>query len=178
MSTTAIEQSIPTGTWTVDPIHSTVGFAVRHMGAALFRGSFQEFTATLQDGTLRGTAKVPSVQVQDENLSGHLLSPDFFDAERFPEIAFEAASLQRDGEDLVVEGELELRGVRKPVELRGTIVGPSTDPYGNERLGISLETTINRFDFGVSFDADLPNGGKVVANEVKLSADLELVKEA
>jgi polyisoprenoid-binding protein YceI len=173
----AVSQSVPTGTWRLDPVHSSIGFAVKHMGASLFRGTFAEYAATLGDGVLEGSAKVETVQVQDENLNGHLLSPDFFDAERHPEIRFESSTLQRVGDELSAQGELEIKGVRKPIRLIGTVSGPVIDPYGNERLGLALETSIDRNDFGVSWNAELPGGGPVVENEVKLTADLELVKE-
>ncbi len=175
---TIIEQAVPTGTWHADPVHSSIGFAVKHMGVATFKGGFHEFTATLADGKLAGSAQAASVRVQDESLNGHLLSPDFFDAERYPEIRFESSTLRREGDQVVTEGELELKGVRKPVRLTGTATGPITDPYGNERFGVSLETTVDRTDFGVSWNAELPSGGFAVENEVKLTAELELVKEA
>jgi polyisoprenoid-binding protein YceI len=178
MSTIAtVTQSIPTGTWKLDPVHSSIGFAVRHMGTSLFRGTFADYAATLDEGILKGSAKVETVQVQDENLNGHLLSPEFFDAERYPEIRFESGALRREGDDFSADGVLEIKGVPKPVRLLGTIGGPVTDPYGNERLGLALEASIDRTEFGVSWNAELPGGGQVVENEVKLTADLELVKE-
>jgi len=173
-----VEQAVPAGTWQVDPVHSSVGFAVKHMGVGTFKGSFDTFTATLADGKLSGEATVASIRVQDENLTGHLLSPDFFDAERFPTIHFESSTLRVEGEQFVAEGELELKGVRKPIKLQGTINGPSSDPYGNERLGNTLETVVDRTEFGVNWSAEMPSGGPVVENEVKLTAELQLVKEA
>ena len=178
MTTTATRQTVPTGIWKADPVHSSVGFAVRHMGVATFKGGFDEFTASLDEGTLSGSAKVASVRVQDPNLSGHLLSPDFFDAERYPEIRFESSELSIEDGELVADGELELKGVRKPVRLHGTITTPLQDPYGNERVGITLTTTVDRTDFGVDWNAELPTGGQVVENEVELTAELELVEEA
>jgi polyisoprenoid-binding protein YceI len=148
------------------------------MGVGTFKGGFDTFTATLADGKLSGEATVASIRVQDENLNGHLLSPDFFDAERFPTIRFESSTLRVEGELFVAEGELEVKGVRKPIKLLGTISGPSTDPYGNERLGNTLETAVDRTAFGVNWNAELPGGGVVVENEVKLIAELELIKEA
>jgi polyisoprenoid-binding protein YceI len=168
---TQIEQAVPTGTWTLDKIHSQVGFAVKHAGISLFKGTVDDFDAELTEGTLAGSARVTSIQVQDENLGAHLASPDFFDAERFPEVTFTSTAVRRDGDELVVEGELELKGVRRPVRLNGTIAGPV-----NDRLGISLETTIDRTDFGMSGNMELPSGGAALENEVKLTADLELVK--
>jgi polyisoprenoid-binding protein YceI len=168
---TQTEQTVPTGTWTLDKIHSQVGFAVKHAGISLFKGTVDDFDAELAEGTLTGSARVTSIQVQEENLGAHLASPDFFDAARFPEVTFMSTAVRREGDEFVVEGELELKGVRRPVRLAGTIAGPV-----NDRLGISLETTIDRTDFGMSWNMELPSGGAVLENEVKLTADLELVK--
>src|SRR5437763_1301334 len=107
MSTITTEQIVPTGTWALDKTHSQVGYAVKHAGVSLFKGSVEDFDASLVDGTLRGSAAVTSITVSDENLAGHLLSPDFFDAERTPRVEFVSTSIQRDGEIVVVEGELE-----------------------------------------------------------------------
>jgi polyisoprenoid-binding protein YceI len=170
--------AVPTGTWTADPTHSTVGFAVKHMAVGSFKGGFNEFEAKLDNGALRGTAKVASVNVKDEQLNGHLQSPDFFDAERHPEITITTGPLKVENGEVVADAELTLRGVTQPVQLKGTISGPAADPYGNERLGIDLEAEIDRTAFGVNWSAELPNGGPVAGNEVKLTAELELVKEA
>jgi polyisoprenoid-binding protein YceI len=168
---THTEQAIPTGTWRLDPVHSQVGFAVRHAGVSLFKGGLDEFDVVLADGTLSGSAKVASITVQDENLNGHLLSPDFFDAERYPEVHFTSTGLSRDGDNLTVDGELELRGTRLPVRLAGTIAGPL-----NDRIGITLDTAIDRTAFGISWNMELPGGGLALENEVRLTADLELVR--
>jgi polyisoprenoid-binding protein YceI len=175
-----IEQAteVPTGTWKADPVHSTVGFSVKHMAVGTFKGGFGEFDAKLENGALSGTAKVASVDVKDENLNAHLQSPDFFDAERYPEITITTGPLRVDNGEVTADGELELRGVRQPIQVKGSITGPANDPYGNTRLGLELETEIDRTAFGVNWNAELPNGGPVAGNEVKLTAELELVKEA
>ena len=178
MTIAAIPETIPAGTWKSDPIHSSVGFAVRHMGVTPFRGGFNHFEAVLADGRLAGTARVESITTDDESLTGHLLSPDFFDAERHPELRFEAGELRRDGDDVLVAGQLTLKGETQPVELRGTVSGPVTDPYGNSRIGLELETTIDRSEFGIDWNAELPSGGELLANDVKLTAQLELVQQA
>jgi polyisoprenoid-binding protein YceI len=172
-----IESIAPAGTWSADPVHSDVSFEVVHAGVDVFRGSFGEFSATLTGDTLTGSAKVASVDVKDEQLSGHLLAPDFFDAARYPEIAFSATELQREGNALTAKGELTLKGVTQPVELTGTISDPSVDPFGNERVGLSLEATIDRTDFGVSWNAPNQSGGDYLANDVRLIARLALKKE-
>jgi polyisoprenoid-binding protein YceI len=171
MTTTAVEQAAPTGTWTLDSVHSQVGYAVRHAGVSLFKGTVEGVEAELADGVLRGSAAVTGITVSDENLAVHLLSPDFFDAERFPRVAFTSTAIVREGEELVVEGELELRGARRPVRLAGRIAGPVGD-----RIGITLETAIDRTDFGMTWNMELPGGGVALENEVRLTADLELVQ--
>ena len=177
-----VEQTIPTGTWKLDPIHSTVGFSVRHLGVSTFRGSFRDFDAQLsygEDGPrLAGTARVDSVDVRDENLNAHLLSPDFFDAERNPEIRFEATRVSADGGDVTVEGDLTIKGITRPVTARGNITEPGADMAGGQRIGVGLETVVDRKEFGLEWNADLPGGGVAVGDEVTLSVHLELVKEA
>ena len=171
MSTTLTEQAIPTGTWTLDTVHSQVSYAVKHAGISLFRGNVDGFDASLADGTLSGSAPVTGIKVEGENFAAHLLSPDFFDNERHPALSFTSTELRRSGDELIVEGELEIRGERRPVRLTGTIAGPA-----NDRIGISLETVIDRTDFGIIWNMELPSGGAVLENEVKLTADLELAK--
>lgn len=177
-----LERSIPTGTWNLDPVHSSIGFAVRHLAVGTFRGQFDDFDASLAvvDGTttLSGTVRVSSVRVQDENLSAHLLAPDFFNAERHPELRFSSSDVRREGDELVADGELTIKGVARPVELRGTISGPATDPYGNDRVGLELETEVDRRLFGLEWNSELPGGGLAVSNEATLSGQLSLVKAA
>ena len=175
MSTITTEQTTPTGTWTLDKIHSTVGYAVRHSGVSLFKGTVGSFDVELVDGALRGSADVSSITVDDDNLQAHLLSPDFFDVERTPRVSFESTSISRDGDQITVAGDLEIRGVKQPVTLTGTISGPVSGPAG-DRLGISLETVIDRTSFGIVWNMELPGGGFVLENEVTLTADLELGK--
>jgi len=170
--------AVSTGTWTADPTHSSVGFAVKHMAVGSFKGGFDTFEATLDDGVLGGTAQVASIDVKDEQLNGHLQSPDFFDAERYPEIRIVSGPLEIGDGRVEADAELELRGVKQQVRLTGTISGPVSDPYGGERLGLDLETEIDRTVFGVSWNAELPGGGPVAGNEVRLTAELELVRQA
>jgi polyisoprenoid-binding protein YceI len=176
MSTiTTTEQSIPTGTWTLDRTHSSVAYSVRHSGVSLFKGGLADFDAGLEDGRLQGSADVAGITVQDENLEGHLLSPDFFDAERFPRVSFASTEIRSDGDELVVEGELEIRGVKQTVTLTGTIAGPVAGPAG-DKVGLHLETVIDRTSFGMTWNMELPGGGSILDNEVTLTADLELAK--
>jgi polyisoprenoid-binding protein YceI len=113
----------------------------------------------------------------EENLTAHLQSPDFFDAQRHPETTFRSTSIERRGEDgIVIAGELTLKGVTRPVELHGTIRGPVVDLGDAERLGLELEGTIDRTDFGLNWNLPLPKGGLAVGNDVRLVAHLELVR--
>jgi len=168
---------LPTGTWSLDPVHSTIGFELPYL-AGTFRGQFKDVEAKLTEESLTGSARVASIDVKDENLSAHLQGPDFFDAERHPELEFESQELQRSGEALTVRGDITIRGVTKPVELAGTISEPITDYAGRERVGLKLETTVDRTEFGVNWNAPLPSGEPALANEVKLVTELYFVREA
>jgi polyisoprenoid-binding protein YceI len=175
MSTTQT-QALPTGAWSVDRIHSDVGFAVAYM-AGTFTGTFSDFDVSVSDGVLQGSAKVASVQVKDPNLEGHLQSPEFFDAERHPELTFRSNSIERDGDELRIDGEITIKGHTEPVLITGVISEPIVDPYGGTRYGLKLETTIDRDRFGVSWNTPLPNGQPALANEVVLTADLQLARQ-
>src|SRR5216117_1749513 len=170
----------PTGTWSLDPVHSRVGFEVPYL-AGTFKGEFHEIAAELtvdsEHASLEGSAKVASVDVKDENLSAHLQSPDFFDAERHPELRFGAEDIRLDGDGKVsVEGELTIKGVTKPVTVTGTVTAPIADPYGNDRIGLNLTTKIDRTDFGVDWNNPLPSGEPSLANDVTILAELQFVK--
>lgn len=181
MTTAQAESTIPTGTWKTDTVHSHVGFAVKHV-VGTFRGSFSDYDVSLSDAEgepkLQGSVKVESIQVDDENLKGHLLSPEFFDAERNPEIRFESKSITREDDQLVVDGGLSLAGKSQEVVSRGEIDGPVKGPDDNDRIGIDLETKVDRHEFGLDWQMDLPSGGKTLGDEVTLTVHLELVKEA
>jgi polyisoprenoid-binding protein YceI len=176
MSTTET-QAVPAGTWTVDKVHSDVGFAVDYL-AGTFTGSFSDFDAEVRDGVLKGSAKVASVQVKDPNLEAHLQSPDFFDAERNPELTFESKSIERDGDKVKVDGEITIKGHTEPVEIVGVISDPIDDPYGGTRFGVKLEAKVERDKFGVSWNNPLPSGEPALSNEVTIIAELQLSKQA
>jgi len=179
-TTTDTRQILPVGTWALDPVHSSIGFEVDYLAGA-FRGEFHEVSARLESGdtvVLTGSAKVASVDVKEENLTAHLQSPDFFDAERYPELSFESGEIDRDEDRITVRGGITIKGVERPVELTGTIGKTIADPYGGERFGVKLETTIDRTEFGVNWNVPLPDGSPALADEVRLTADLQFVKEA
>jgi len=179
----ATPQSIAAGTWSIDPIHSHVGFAVKHMVVATFRGQFEEYDGALavaEDGAprLQGTVTVDSVAVKDENLAGHLKSPDFFDSERYPQISFLSSAVRVDGGELEVEGELTIKGHTHQVTARGSISGPHEDIAGNDKIGVELEAVVDRREYGLEWNAPLPKGGFALDNDVKLQVSLELVRQA
>jgi polyisoprenoid-binding protein YceI len=173
--------ALPTGTWTSDATHSTIDFTVKHMLVGKFRASVPTFSTTLVvdeagNGKLEGTAAVASIVASDDNLTAHLASPDFFDGEKYPEIRFTATSIKVDGEDVTASGDLTVKGVTLPIELKGEITGPAEDPYGGTRLGLDLQTTFDRTKFGLEFNAPMPGGGFILSNDVKVTAQLELVR--
>ena len=180
-TTTDTRQALPVGTWALDPIHSTIGFEVDYL-AGSFRGQFREVAGKLTNegdsAVLKGSAKVASVDVKDENLAAHLQSPDFFDAERYPELSFESSDIARADGRVTVRGGITIKGVERPVELTGTIAEPITDYTGSEKLSVKLDTTVDRTEFGVNWNVPLPDGKPALADEVKLSAELFFVKEA
>jgi polyisoprenoid-binding protein YceI len=177
MSSQTTQQALPTGTWSVDKVHSTVGFAVPYL-AGTFQGTFSDFDAGFGDGVLRGSAEVASVQVKDPNLEAHLQNPDFFDAERFPQLSFEAREISRSGDDVTIAGELTLKGHTEAVEITGHVNDPAPDPYGGERFGLQLETTVDRTKFGINWNNPLPSGDPALANDVTIIVDLQLSKES
>lgn len=177
MSTQITQQALPTGTWSADTVHSTVGFAVPYL-AGTFHGTFSDFEARLSHGILRGTAEVGSVQVQDPNLTAHLQSPEFFDAERFPQLGFEAREISRSGDQVTIAGELTLKGRTEAVEISGQVTDPAPDPFGGERFGLRLETTVDRTKFGLDWNNPLPSGDPALANDVTIVVDLQLARES
>jgi polyisoprenoid-binding protein YceI len=182
MSTQTIQQQIPAGTYAVDPVHSSIGFAVVHNGVSTFRSGFAEYEARLDGGEspqLTGTVDVASIEIDEPNLKGHLLSPEFFDAERFPQLRFESSGLEiAEGGSATIRGELEIRGEKHAVEASGRFAELGGDLAGNARVGFSLAATVDRRSFGLDWQAELPSGGEVLDYEVGIAVELELVKEA
>jgi polyisoprenoid-binding protein YceI len=172
---------IPAGTWSIDPVWSALEFEVTKLGLVTVRGRIPGFSGTIEGGetpAISGTVDVSSVTTFDETRDGHIQSPDFFDAERYPELRFESTAVETRGDDLVVEGELTIKNVTRPVTLRGRFVGAGVDPYGNDRIGIELAGTVDRTEFGLNWNAPLPGGGFLLPNEVVLKANLAAVKAA
>jgi polyisoprenoid-binding protein YceI len=182
MSTETIsKQAVPAGTWVVDPVHSSVNFAVKHNGVTTFRSGFERYEARLAGGDearLEGTVDVESIQIDEEMLKGHLLSPEFFDVQRFPQLRFTSSEFTVDeGGSLRVRGELEIHGEKREVEASGRFAQLGEDAYGKARVGLSIESSVDRRDFGLDWQAELPSGGEVLDYAVTISVDLELVGE-
>jgi polyisoprenoid-binding protein YceI len=175
---TTIEQqaaAIPAGAYTADTVHSSVGFEVPY-AVSTFSGTVTDFDASLVDGRVEGSARIESIQLKDDALKAHVLSPEFFDAERHPVLTF-SGELSRDGDKATVEGELTMKGITRPVTLSGRIVGPAVDHFGTTRVGIELETVVDRTTFDMNWNMPLPNGEPALADEVTLKADLTLVAQ-
>jgi polyisoprenoid-binding protein YceI len=174
MSTTL--QQVPAGTYNVDPIHSTIGFSVNHLGISAFRTGFASYTAQLVDGVLTGTAEVDSIQIDLDAFKGHLLSGDFFDAEGSPTITFTSTEIRPAGDGSVeIDGDLTIRGITQPLSATGTFA-TGLGPDGSERVGINLEGVIDRRAYGLEWNAEVSPGTNAVGWDVTLTAHLELVK--
>jgi polyisoprenoid-binding protein YceI len=174
MSTTTETRAV-TGTWVIDPTHSSVGFTVQYMGVAPFQGAFREFDATLDEQGVRGIARASSIDVDNDDLAGHLASPDFFDAADHPTLSFDSGALRREGDTIAADGVLEIKGNRAPVALTGTITDPVADPWGGRKLGLSLSGTVDKNAVGLTWNAPLPEGGSMLADDVELVATLVFV---
>jgi polyisoprenoid-binding protein YceI len=175
MSTTTI-QRIPAGTYNLDRVHSTFGFAVKHNGVSTFRGQFEQVDATLEDGVLVGTAQVESVKTAIPELKGHLLSPDFFNAAETPTIGFRSTDIRiADDGGVELDGDLTIRGVTAPVSANGRFAS-GIGISGADVVGFDLEVSIDRREYGLDWQAQLPKGGDVLAWDVKLEVHLELAK--
>jgi polyisoprenoid-binding protein YceI len=181
MATTTIEQRVPTGTWRLDPIHSTAGFEITHSEISTFRGGFGSIEARVEGGEepiLEGSVEVASIDIAEEQLKGHLLSPEFFDADRHPRVGFRSSDIRiDDGGEVEVRGSLEIAGTSREVAGRGRLAHLPASMDGSERIGLSLAATVDRSDFGMNWNVDLPSGGKALGYEVHVAVELELIRE-
>jgi polyisoprenoid-binding protein YceI len=171
------------GTYLADPIHSSFGFAVKYMGVSTFRATLGKFDARLEAGAdgveLTGAADVESISIRaPEQFRAHILSEEFFAADAYPQITFSSNEviLREDG-SASVNGALTIKGNSLAIIAHGTWSSPAADPTGKTRSHLALETTINRREFGMTWDAPLPNGGSALADEVTINAELALVAE-
>jgi len=172
--------------WVVDASHSNAGFTVRHMMITNVRGEFQKLDGKVtwdpakpEATTIEATIDAASINSRDTQRDGHLKSPDFLDVEKFPHITFKSKSVKaKSKEELSVTGDLTIHGVTKEVVL--DVEGPSapsTDPFGNVRVGATATTKIKRDDFGLTWNAALEAGGVLVGNDVKITIDISLIKQ-
>src|SRR4051794_31245731 len=167
------------GAYTADPIHSSFGFAVKYQGVSVFRGTLSEVDAKLAGGRLEGTAKVDSISIRTpEQFRAHVLSAEFFDAENHPEVTFASSELDlREDGTAVVNGDLTIKGITKPIEATGTWTAPAADAFGNTRGHLNLEAVIDRTAWDMNWNMALPSGGNVLNNEVTLTVEVSLVEQ-
>jgi polyisoprenoid-binding protein YceI len=180
-SPVATQTPLPTGTWKVDPVHSSVEFQVKHLGIATVKGQFKEFEGTLEvtpEGIhAHGKASVASVDTREPQRDAHLRSPDFFDADTHPEITFSSTAIRPIDEDTFeIEGDFTIRAITRPLKLVATLEGTETDHEGHPRVGVSAVAQINRSDFDMKFNMALGSGNVVVGDKVKILLDLSAVK--
>lgn len=176
--------AVPTGTWKIDPVHSKVGFAVKHMGVATVRGEFREFDGTIEIGEdlessrAYGTVKAASVNTNEAQRDEHLRSADFFDAESNGELRFESTRFEQvDDETVRIVGNLTLNGATHELELEAEVLGTGLGASDEERLGLEVTGRLSRRDYGMRFNAALGSGNAVVGDKVKLELDLAAVKQ-
>jgi polyisoprenoid-binding protein YceI len=181
---TATAADTLTGTWTVDAAHSRVGFTARHAMVTKVRGAFHDFTASAQlnaenpaDSHIDVTIEVASVNTGNEQRDGHLRTNDFFDAPNHPQITFTSTRVEQTAEDtFAVTGDLTIKGITRPVTVEFVYTGSAVDPYGNTRIGFEGISTINRSDFGITFNATLETGGMLVSDKITLEFDISAIK--
>jgi polyisoprenoid-binding protein YceI len=182
MSPTAIT-AIPTGTWNVDPVHSSVEFRVKHLGIATVKGVFREYEGRIEVGDDTGSTraygkiKAASIDTGESKRDEHLRSPDFFDAENHPDITFESTKIEViDEDEFHVTGDLTMHGVTHPITLHAEVTGTEQDPWGNTRVGLEAQGEINRSDWGMKFNQALGSGNMVVSDKVRIGIDVSAVK--
>ena len=184
MNSTATATLIPTGTWAVDPAHSTVGFSVKHLGIATVRGRFEEFEGTLELGDdlsaarAYGTAQVSSINTDEPARDEHLRSPDFLDVASYPTMDFRSTAVTGSGDHWRVEGELTIRGTSRPVTLDVRYEGLENDPWGGTRAAFSATTELEREAFGLTWNQVLESGGLLVGKKVRIDLEIEVVRAA
>jgi polyisoprenoid-binding protein YceI len=185
MSTVSSSTAVPAGTWAIDPAHSNVGFAVKHMGLATVRGVFTEFAGFIEIGAdlstakVYGTVTVESVDTNEPQRDDHLRSPDFFDVAQYPELRFESTGIEAlDDDEFRITGRLTIHGVTNEIVLHAEVQGTDVDPWGNERLGLEVTGQLSRGDYGMKFNQALGSGNMLVGDTVSLALDLSAIRQA
>jgi polyisoprenoid-binding protein YceI len=175
-----LTSTVTDGTYTIDPAHSHLGFAVKHMGISTVRGSFDDFagTVTVTGANLSagGHAQVASITTGADARDEHLRGGDFFDAEQHPQISFTATGVEGDADELRLTGDITIKGVTKPIVFTGEASNGGQDPWGNDRIGFELDSKIDRREFGLTWNQTLANNGVLVSNDVKLNLSISAVK--
>jgi polyisoprenoid-binding protein YceI len=172
------------GSWTIDPLHSEVGFSVRHMMVSKVRGKFTKFSGELVTAenplasSVTAEIDLSSIETGAEQRDAHLRSPDFFDTDNHPVMTYRSTGVRAKGDGYVLDGELTLKGVTRQVPLHLEINGFGPDPYGGTRAGFTATAEINRQDFGVNWNAALEHGGVVVSDKVNIQLEIEAVQQA
>jgi len=183
--TTGSDLTQTTGTWTIDPAHTRVGFSAKHAMVTTVRGQFGDFTGSLRlDGgdpaSSRADIRISagSIDTGNADRDAHLRSGDFLDVETYPELSFTSTGVRYEGgSDFVMLGDLTIRGETRPVELAVELEGLATDPFGNERVGFTGNTTISRKDFGLVWNVALEAGGVLVSDKVKITLDVSAIEQ-
>ncbi|WP_319457244.1 MULTISPECIES: YceI family protein [unclassified Mycobacterium] len=181
--TAAVATDLTTGTWAIDPVHSSIGFSVRHLVVSKVRGNFRNFSGAVvvaEDGTPTVTAEiaVDSLDSGNEQRDAHLKAADFFDAEKYPTATFVSTAVVSSGDDYVLAGDFTLKGITKPVELKLEFNGVNPGMGHGEVAGFEASVVLNRKDFGIDIDMPLETGGAVVGDKVTITLDIEALKQA
>lgn len=176
----SVLSTLPAGTYNIDASHSRVGFSARHAMVTKVRGSFNEYTgsAVVADGAASISIEISaaSIDTRSADRDGHLQSPDFFDVANFPKISFKSTSVKDGGAGIVVDGDLTIKDVTKPISIEFEYTGTATDPFGNARFGFEGESEINRKDFGLTWNAALETGGILVSENIKLEFEISAIQ--
>lgn len=170
-------------TFAIDKTHSSILFAVKHMVISKVKGEFVDYAGTIQydaadvtKSSVEVTIKTASIDTKDEKRDEHLRNPDFFDAEKFPEITFESKRVEKSKDGFVAIGDLTMHGVTKEITIPFEITGVIKDPWGNTRMGVSAELELNRQDYGVSWSQKMDAGGLIVGDDVEIEIEIEAIK--
>jgi len=176
----SVLSTLPAGSFAIDPSHSRIGFSARHAMVTKVRGSFNEYSGggTVANGSASVNIEinVASIDTRSADRDGHLQSPDFFDVANFPKITFVSTSVKDSGSDkVVVDGNITIKDVTKPISITFEYTGAATDPFGNARVGFEGEAEINRKDFGLTWNAALETGGLLVSENIKLEFEISAI---
>jgi polyisoprenoid-binding protein YceI len=177
------DPQIPAGKWSIDPVHSRVGFVARHMMVSKIRGTFTDFTGDvtiaedLSQSSVNVEFQMESIDTGNKDRDGHLRTNDFFDVAQYPTMSFKSTSIEVDGNEGKLHGDLTLKGATNPVTLDVEFEGLGGDPWGGTRAGFSASGTINRKDWGVEWNAPLETGGVMVGDKVQIELDIQMVRQ-